>query len=420
MYCTLQEAYNIPSFASKKKKGCTNPLNSQSSPIGKISADEYEPYDPYSPGTGKERALTLTLPESQNSQPTNGTVSHKLDPPINPIYAQNYEKIQSQMQQATSANQQYAAINTQPNALWPTRFNETNSKNNVVEHFGQYAKPPPAEQTMNDIPYNVQSGDYKYYCDSFGICTNPRVEGFANAPVQNTSTHSQSVPPSRRYPTQSQQNAQPPGIMFSSNGPPTDGPPGEIQMPYYGPNPMGKCGSIQAPAYELPVSNETKTQSEKILYDAINQQQGASENWPYPMRRVNMANVSGYYDEDLENFLTTQQLKSVPLPPSAMHTNPAVDIDNTYQSTPPQSNLHPENYNPPPSTSNYSEKPKPKLKPIESYNQQNIMDLLLFISLGILIILLCDQIFKLGMSYGMKDTVHILMPYLKDIKIGEV
>jgi hypothetical protein len=133
-----------------------------------------------------------------------------------------------------------------------------------------------------------------------------------------------------------------------------------------------------------------------------------------------MANVSGYYDEDLENFLTTQELKSVPLPPSAMHTNPAVDINNTYQSTPPQSHLHPENYNPPPSTSNYSEKPKPKLKPIESYNQQNIMDLLLFISLGILIILLCDQIFKLGMSYGMKDTVHILMPYLKDIKIGEV
>ena len=54
MYCTLQEAYNIPSFVSKKKKGCMNPLvntskidQSQSQPIGKISADSYDPYDSY-------------------------------------------------------------------------------------------------------------------------------------------------------------------------------------------------------------------------------------------------------------------------------------------------------------------------------------------------------------------------------------
>ena len=45
------------------------------------------------------------------------------------------------------------------------------------------------------------------------------------------------------------------------------------------------------------------------------------------------------------------------------------------------------------------------------------MDLLLFIAAGILVILLCDQIFKLGMSFGMRDTVKVLMPYLQELKI---
>jgi hypothetical protein len=47
---------------------------------------------------------------------------------------------------------------------------------------------------------------------------------------------------------------------------------------------------------------------------------------------------------------------------------------------------------------------------------QYIMDLILFIATGILVILLCDQIFKLGMSFGMRDTVQVLMPYLEELK----
>ena len=420
MYCTLQEAYNIPSFANKKKKGCTNP-------IGKISADSYEPYDPYTADSGKERALTLTLSESQNSQPKNGTVSHELNPPIDPLYAQNYQNIQRQMEQDTASNREQAGIRNTINPIWPTRFSSQNQP--VVEKFSQYGKPPPAEQTMNDIPYNVQSGDYKYYCDSFGICTTPKVEPFANPPSSGYQSQSQNVPPSNRYPSVPQRQS--PGIMLSLNGPPTDGEPGEIQMPYYGPKPMGKCGSLQAPSYQLPISDETKAQSQKILNDSLDQQQGASENWPYPMRRVDMSKVSGYYDEDLENFLTTQQLKNAPLPPPSNLTNIHQTEDSQYNleqdyeqkiNTQRPKEIHDTDLDSQSSSTKYPQTitsiPSSLMK--RSDPHQYIMDLLLFISLGILIILLCDQIFKLGMSYGMKDTVHILMPYLKELKINEV
>ena len=58
--------------------------------------------------------------------------------------------------------------------------------------------------------------------------------------------------------------------------------------------------------------------------------------------------------------------------------------------------------------------PEEKYIKYESSPMQNILDAILFILAGVLIIFLCDQLFKLGMSVGMRDTVDILAPYLKE------
>jgi hypothetical protein len=457
MYCTLQEAYNIPSFTNKKKKGCTAPLsgpNSGTPPLGKISADSYDPFDPYTAESGKERALALNGPES--APPRNGVPTTRLQPPLDPQYANGYAaaQCQSQMSSYMENDRKEAAMNNNLNPIWPTRFNsqpksqsqsQSQSQTQIqnIENFEQYGKMPPVEQTWNDIPYNVQAGDYKYYCDSFGICTTPQVGVDSNGSGYNNTTRAgnntsstlysqssspsqnniegfanpqQSVPSSNRYPSAPQRQS--PAIMLSQNGPPTAGTPGDIKTPYYGPTPMGSCGSIQAPAYELPISNENKAQFQKIMESAIDQQQGATENIPYPMRRVNMSNVSGYYDEELESFLTTQELRNRTLPPAQNQRLMQMSQSPTPSQIPSQTPSQTPSQIPPLVTSSESVVSVP-VKTTYMDSQQYIMDLLLFIALGILIILLCDQIFKLGMSFGMRDTVEILMPYLKDIKINE-
>jgi hypothetical protein len=385
MYCTLQEAYNIPSFTSKKKKGCMNPLastsqvdQSQSPPIAKVSADAFDIYDSYTPENGREHALAMNLQQNATlPQPMPNQMSPSVPPSTN-----NRSNKDSPIWGAT----QGMVYNRSP------------------ENFDQkYAQN--ATSGMNDIPYNSQQGDYNYYCNTFGICANPKVgvEGFANPDNSGTS-----VPQTNRYPnpnvnpnTNPQMQSQ--DIMFSKNGPPTPDIPGQINMPYYGPNPMGKCAPLQAPPYEIPMTDAARAQYAQAMDASLNQQQGATQSFPYPIRKVNMKNVAGYYDEELENFLTTQSMKSEKLPeplkesPKDLESSKPVSVASSV-STPAETVKKQ-------SSLNYIQSP------------QYIMDLLLFIAAGILVILLCDQIFKLGMSFGMRDTVKVLMPYLQELKI---
>jgi hypothetical protein len=196
----------------------------------------------------------------------------------------------------------------------------------------------------------------------------------------------------------------------------------QVNLPYYGSNPMGKSGSLQAPPYILPVSENSITQYQQAFDVAVNQDQGATASTPYPIRRVDMTKVGGYYDEELENYLTTQSLKNEQLPEPLKQTpvdlSPLTPLNtsNTTGTILPYSTLpSASNAITPAPISNITTKQNGNINYLES--PQYILDLLLFIAGGILIILLCDQIFKLGMSYGMRDTVKVLMPYLKEIKI---
>jgi hypothetical protein len=434
MYCTLQEAWNIPSFDTKKKKGCLNPLstqmdNSQSPPIANISGNGFDPYDRYTSDSGKEHALAMNLAQ-------NATAQQQLRPRPQP-------QPQQQIRQQQPHPQQYQKKTQSQNMNRPRNAPSGINQGNVVEGFDQYGPMPPQESTINDLSYSAQANDYQYYCKKFGICTDPKVEPFTNSP-QN---------PQRATTTKFNTTS----IDSSAN---------QVNMPYYGPNPMGRCSTVHNTTYELPISDNNRAQFAHAMNTAIDQEQGATQAWPYHMRQVDMNRVSGYYDEDLESFLTTQTATQQPLPeplkkspmsfektpieyaPQNMDTTTYSNVNmndgQLYSTINPPAPLNKMSNNPIspnniPEEENGEEPEEAPQTPKESarvfskpvkrtqlqngdYNQsqQYIIDILLFIATGIFIILLCDQIFKLGMSYGMRDTVQILMPYLKELKIDEV
>ena len=415
MYCTLQEAYNVPSFTTKKKKGCMNPLstqvdNSQSPPIAKVSADGYDSYDSYSAENGKEHALAMNL--AQNAAISNSRLEQ----------AQALLVAPPPMAQAPSYSQQSQVKPAQVNPLTPPIIGR--------ENFDQYGSMPNSIATMNNQPYIAQSGDYQYYCNAFGICPKPPIERFENSPQPQLSTPSQQeIPQTQRYPQVA--GPTPASMIFSADGSMGQEFPGQIQTPYYGSNPMGKCAPLQGPAYELPINPAQRAQASQALNVAIDQTQGATERLTYPMRRVDMAKVSGYYDEELENFLTTQSAKSQPLPPAQTPKSPDQVTAELVKSTATMPTMPTMPTTPTmPTMSTMSTAPTALTTPTTSMSPsvssfkyiqspQYIMDLMLFIAAGILVILLCDQIFKLGMSFGMRDTVKVLMPYLQELKITE-
>ena len=458
MYCTLQEAYNIPSFVSKKKKSCMNPLstqmdNKQSPPIGKISADNYDPYDTYTAENGKEHALAIELAKN-------------------------------------------AGVNN-PNTIIMSNGMSSPSKKTIEGFSGENGLTMYNTMTT-EIPYKAQTKDYKYYCDAFNICPDPVIEGFngssssqSNAndsPYQQwqqqlqqsssiipqllqysqqmqTNNAGQNKPwqrPQAQYKLspsiQTQMQSQPkqlvekfesPTISSSpissasissapiSSAPISSAPifqnipqgydqqgpsPALINLPYYGSNPLGKCGPLQSPPYILPVNDSNVAQFQQAMNVAVDQtgSQSSDINGPYPLRRVDMSKVGAYYDEELEKFLTTQSMQSEELPPPLKET--PVDV-NKYDSIYPLRPLYQQTENPsieqskpPASVSNLFSQPPSPSNPNYLQSSQYILDILLFIGGGIIIILLCDQIFRLGMSYGMRDTVKVLMPYLQDIQ----
>ena len=149
MYCTLQEAYNIPSFVSKKKKGCMNPLSatsktdqSQSDPIAKISADSYDPYDSYTASNGREHALSYNNQQNQSDQNIQSEIPKKVT---------NENSGLSNKNSPICGASQGMVYNRQPE-----NFTQQNSVNSYT----------------NDIPYSAQANDYKYYCDKCKYGTN--------------------------------------------------------------------------------------------------------------------------------------------------------------------------------------------------------------------------------------------------------
>lgn len=289
MLCTLQEAYNIPSFdgGSKKKKAC----NVQA----RASAEAFDPYN------------------------------------------------------ADTARGQRAAL---------------------VENF-QVGKPMSQEETP--MSYKGKATDYEYYRRQYGVQL-PQIEGF-----------------------QTEQQT---------------------------------CGIEGPQMYKIPISQEAKD-----MYDAAmktSMEETVPKYIPSSMepRKVNMDNVSGYYDEELEQYLQTKDMKaapfagkSLPPPPPVQRVEVEPTRNDDYK---PYRPFNPDMYG---NVSNKTESmqgmkkeatDKEDTEPVRETPTiisndawQNFWDIFLFIFAGILVMFLCEQLFKLALMIGMKRTVEILEPYLK-------
>jgi len=324
MYCTLQEAYQVPSFADKKLRkavGCKKPL-AQDDNAGFFTAYNLDNYR-------KEQAAY-----QRTNQRSNGTAGNS--------------------ENSGTINEGFVGtIGTEPT-------------------------------------YNSMANDYKYYCDNYRICdTNKKtIEGFENAPSSS-----------------------------SSNG---------VNMK---PKSQEQCGPLQPPPYEFPISDEAKKQYKSAFDIALNQVMPHSPMpTPMRMRQVDMSNVSGYYDEDLEMYLQTKEMKPANIKPPIKA--PIENINFDPDSSPIaeamkdfDGQLKPEITTAGKDVKKNDEKTTPtNVTIIQQSAPNNIdhksrwIDLLLFFFAGILVIIMCDQLIKLGMMLGVNETINTLKPILERIE----
>ena len=134
------------------------------------------------------------------------------------------------------------------------------------------------------------------------------------------------------------------------------------------------------------------------------------------MRKVNMNKVSGFIDEELENYLDINEMKSE-VPRKSVGSGirnkiPGLDDVNQNTESPLVKDIQKSSSN-----SNSNNLSIPSMMPVmENFTQKNKvwMDLLLFIASGILIIFLLEQLFKLALMTGMKKTVEALQNILEE------
>lgn len=289
MYCTLQEAYSIPSFDPASKNASQRSKRSCAPLKGGLASD---PYDAFGPESGRELAAA------------------------------------------------------------PRSYGREDFMN-------------PGEKAS----YAAMANDAKYYCENYGVCSSK--EGFENPPPSAGKTKR----------TSKQQRT---------------------------------CGPLQPPVYEYPLQESDRQRYNKALNEALKEEQVATAPYRTEPRKVDMDQVSGYYDEDLETYLQTKDMKASP----ALKELPKVDIK----------------------AQPYDPKDSPFAEAIQKYKGTSFaapfsnvaatpsfdngvwgtsrdktgmwMDLIMFILLGILIIVLCDQLVRLGMMLGMRSTVEALQPLL--------
>lgn len=328
MYCTLQEAYNVPSFDPPlKKKRCADVQ-------AKASADAYEPYRrDGGNGLGDFTMYKYGTPKGLEQGPIQGTKPLQRRIPYETF--QNY-----------------------------SGGSETDS--------------------MVRPPYKGMEGDRRHYCNTYGICSADQMETFVNGSET-----------SQKKGLQTTAGAGSPSLVGTNNG---------------------TCGS-SPDFYEVPLSEETKRQFQQAMNTSLNQNT-ASTAAPEPKLRYDeMKNVMGYYDEDLEQYLKSSEASRVPKrfpmnpdakPQDVLHhpeNSPLQKTIRRFSEHSIQEPLEPENLA-------GTEKPLYETKSAASFS----WDLAMFILAGILIIILIDQLFKMGVMLGMRHTMELLEPYMKELK----
>jgi hypothetical protein len=210
----------------------------------------------------------------------------------------------------------------------------------------------------------------------------------------------------------------------------------------------GSCSPLQAPSYNLPMSEENKAEFKKVVDLYTNYQ---SNNITYNEFNKNKESndIMPYYDEDMDQYLDINTLKTSQI---FTGTSGSEIIPNNKRYMPnynekgytddntdkylnintktddiliaPSYNLSEEDKKNSLRSLNILKKfsdnkidgtgitPKSEAKYETVNNYDTFYNIALFIFIGIVIILLCDQITELAINMGMKRATEILEPYL--------
>ena len=201
-----------------------------------------------------------------------------------------------------------------------------------------------------------------------------------------------------------------------------------------------KCAP-QDTTYRIPISDETKKAYTSAFNVALTQTQGVNTQYIPQMRTADMSKVKGFYDEDLENYLKTSDIKAAPgptsssppwsqaQPPRSPTTSPAPISDTKSEYKPETSpfasaiaafkgDMTPAKggFERPENMSQYS--PGQPYASTSGLTNDYLMDLILFILCGVLIIFVCDQLYRLAVLTGMRDTLEFIRPYVQAYPTG--
>lgn len=218
-----------------------------------------------------------------------------------------------------------------------------------------------SEKMDDQATYRARAGDYSAYCKSHGICS--PVEGFQGSQQNTTSSAS------------------------------TNGWIGEAWSP------------------------EIKAQMNQALKASLDSEV-PKQNIPNPMpqRKVDMSSVEGYVDEELDAYLSVSAMNSMPSTSNgqtwsdgttAAPKTPIKEQQDTPDWVTQAKTIANKEVAPP-------QQPRQKamvdLNKSRPSNWNNIMDIMLFVFFGIMLIFLCEQLYRLAAYYGMRQTITMLEP----------
>jgi len=175
---------------------------------------------------------------------------------------------------------------------------------------------------------------------------------------------------------------------------------------------QAQCQNAQPPVYEVPLNADDKRRYAQTMEIAL---QDPEREHLTPMRSdrtVDMGQVSGYGDDDLDQYLSVSDLKDqmtmaeAPAPLAARRGPPPTGYDPEHSPFAELLRMYAD-----------AKKPAPVSAPATHDRESAIapmwMDLLFFVILGLLVILIMHQLFKLAMVMGMRQTLQLLEPMLQ-------
>ena len=257
---------------------------------------------------------------------------------------------------------------------------------NAREEFTGTGPERKKDNYLSTAPKDAYAGrlnDYTFGCKQYGVCPKTLMEGFSSG-----SGSASAVPPAPR-------GKQPLTKKIT------------------------KCAPLSPPNYEYPMSDEDKKQFNQAMQAALQEDYENDPPAQKATRLVDMGKVDGYGDDDLDQYLSIDNMKDQitlsPPPPPAKKGQSATPYDPEYSpfaellkeaaASRRRENLRSargERWNMPGDE-----------EVIVGIRPPMWMDLLLFALIGVLVILIMDQLFRLAMISGMQQTLEILRPFLE-------